>query len=235
MRFGSAFAGIGGMDIGLERVGMVCAWQIENDPYCRLVLEHHWPDVPRYGDIRNARDLSPVDLIAGGFPCQDISNAHTNGARRGLDGTRSGLWSEFRRIVADTRPRWVLVENVAAPERWLSGVRADLALDGYASVPLELSAGTFGAPHRRPRIFVVAHADGEGEPLGALHAQVARLRPLPRRSGPWRLPPPGGLRVADGVPRAVDRCRVLGNAVVPDVAEWIGGQVAAADLLTRVP
>ena len=227
MRFGSLFAGIGGFDLGLEAAGMVCAWQVEQDPYCRVILEARWPDVPRYGDVRNVSHPPAVDLIAGGFPCQDISNAHTNGARRALDGERSGLWTEFLRIVDETRPRWVVVENVAAPQRWVPDVRAGLAGHGYASVPLELSAGSFGAPHKRPRVFVVAHADGEGEPLGALHAQVAGLRPVSGRSGPWRLPPPGGFRVADGVPRGMDRCRVLGNAVVPAVVEWLGRQIAS--------
>ena len=229
MTYGSLFAGIGGIDLGLERAGMTPLWQVERDPYCRLVLENHWPDVPRHSDIRNTANLPPVDLIAGGFPCQDISNAHTNGARRALDGDRSGLWSEFLRIVVDGRPRWVLVENVAAPERWLSGVRSDLASHGYASVPLELPAGSVGAPHKRPRIFVVAYADSEGEPLGALHETVAGVRPLSRRSGPWRSPPSGGFRVDDGVPRGMDRCRVLGNAVVPHVAEWLGRKIRAAD------
>jgi DNA (cytosine-5)-methyltransferase 1 len=223
--FGSLFSGIGGFDLGLERAGMTCTWQVENDPYCRVVLEKHWPDVPTFGDVRNFTSHTPVDLIAGGFPCQDISNAHTNGARRALNGERSGLWSEFLRIVRESRPRWVIVENVAAVERWLSGVRSDLALDGYASLPVELSAGSFGAPHKRPRVFVVAHADSESEPLSALHAEVAGIRPISGRSGPWGAPPSGGFRVADGVPRGMDRCRVLGNAVVPVVAEWLGRQI----------
>src|SRR6476659_6413437 len=94
IRFGSLFAGIGGMDLGLERVGMQCAWQVEIDEFCRKVLAKHWPDVPKFNDVKECGryNLEPVDLICGGFPCQDISNA---GKRVGIDGERCGLASVF--------------------------------------------------------------------------------------------------------------------------------------------
>jgi len=90
VRFGSLFAGIGGFDLGLERAGMECAWQVEIDPWARRVLARHWPSVPRYEDVREvgAHNLEPVDVICGGFPCQDISHA---GKRAGIEGERSGL------------------------------------------------------------------------------------------------------------------------------------------------
>src|SRR6185436_9645399 len=94
MTFGSLFAGIGGLDLGLERAGMECRWQVENDPFCIAVLEKHWPEVKRYGDIREVEgsELERVDLMCGGFPCQDLSCA---GVKRGIaHGTRSGLWIE---------------------------------------------------------------------------------------------------------------------------------------------
>lgn len=227
--FGSLFAGIGGLDLGLERAGWECRWQVEIEPYCRAILEKHWPAVPRFQDVRTVGgDLERVDLVCGGFPCQDISDAHTNGRRRALTGGKSGLWSEFRRIVYSLAPTWVVVENVAARGRWVPDVRADLARLGYASVPLELRAGSFGAPHRRPRVFLVAHADGESEPLRALHAEVAGLSPVPAFGGHWRTPAPGGLRLDDGVPAGVDRTRAAGNAVVPQVAEWVGRRLMEA-------
>lgn len=228
------FSGIGGIELGLERAGMEIVRQVENDPHARAVLSEHWPDVPQFGDIRNV-DWTlhlEADLVAGGFPCQDISNAHTNGKREALNGAKSGLWSEFARCVGEIRPRWVIVENVAAWARWVPDVRADLADLGYASVPLELSAGAFGAPHRRPRAWVVAHANGQGEPLRAIHAEVARLRPVPAGSGHWRCTPPGSVRLDDGVPGGTHRRRLAGNAVVPQMAEWLGRQIIAAD---RVP
>ena len=106
MTFGSLFSGIGGMDLGLERAGMECRWQVEIDPFCNRVLEKHWPHVRRYGDIRTfGAELERVDLIAGGFPCQDVSIA---GLKRGItEDSRSGLWSEFARIIGEQIGAWV--------------------------------------------------------------------------------------------------------------------------------
>ena len=112
MRIGSLFSGIGGLELGLERAGVGrVAWQVEIDPFCRAVLAKHWPDVERFEDVRSvgASNLSPVDVICGGFPCQDVSLA---GLGRGLEGERSGLWFEYLRIVTEMRPRFVVVENV---------------------------------------------------------------------------------------------------------------------------
>jgi DNA (cytosine-5)-methyltransferase 1 len=136
---GSLFAGIGGFDLGFERAGMRVAWQVELDPYCRAVLAHHFPEARRYEDVREvgAANLAPVDLICGGFPCQDLSPA---GRGAGLDGARSGLWAEFARIVRELRPRYVVVENVPAlltgkGKRWDRGpigrVLGDLAEARY--------------------------------------------------------------------------------------------------------
>jgi DNA (cytosine-5)-methyltransferase 1 len=104
MTFGSLFSGIGGLDLGLERAGLTCAWQVEVSPWCRAVLKKHWPEVPKYDDVRTVgkNNLCPVDVICGGFPCQDISNA---GKREGIGGSRSGLWKEYARIVGEIRPK----------------------------------------------------------------------------------------------------------------------------------
>ena len=100
--FGSLFAGIGGLDLGLERAGWRCRWQVELDPFCERVLAKHWPDVRRYGDIRSVgADLAPVELICGGFPCQPVSHA---GKRRAQADAR-WLWPEFARVVRAVRPR----------------------------------------------------------------------------------------------------------------------------------
>lgn len=229
LTIGSLFAGIGGLELGLERAGLgPVRWQVEIEPFCRTVLAKHWPNTTRYSDVREVGEgLEAVDLLCGGFPCQDLSNARTNGTRAGLDGDKSGLWREYRRIAGLIRPRWIVVENIAAWHRWLPVVRRDLDALGYASVPLELPAGAVGAPHERPRIFVVAHAHGEGEPLRAIHAEMAGVRAL---SGAlWNLgrTPPRGFRMDDGIPRGMDRRRALGNAVVPQVAEAIGRLIVA--------
>src|SRR5687767_562507 len=112
MTFGSLFAGIGGFDLGFERAGMRCEWQVEIDPYCRRVLAKHWPDVRRWDDVRTFPPDGDwgVDVICGGFPCQDISAA---GKQAGIEGERSGLWGEYERIIRVLRPRIVVVENVA--------------------------------------------------------------------------------------------------------------------------
>lgn|SRR5579862_6955983 len=110
---GSLFAGIGGFDLGLERAGMRVIWQSEIDPYASAVLKKHWPHVPNHGDIRfiHAGNAERPDVLCGGFLCQDISNA---GKRAGIDGEQSGLWSEYARVIGELRPRYVIVENVAA-------------------------------------------------------------------------------------------------------------------------
>jgi DNA (cytosine-5)-methyltransferase 1 len=129
--FGSLFAGIGGFDLGFERAGMSCKWQVEIDDYANRVLAKHWPDVARHRDIRSVggHNLSPVDIICGGFPCQDISYA---GRGAGLDGERSGLFFEAVRLVCELRPRVVVLENVAALlTRGLDRVLGTLAEIGY--------------------------------------------------------------------------------------------------------
>ncbi len=262
MRFGSLFAGIGGIDLGLERAGMTCTWQVEIDPWCQRVLAKHWPHVPRFADVRTvgARELDPVDLICGGFPCQDISNA---GRRRGIDGDQSGLWREFARILCELRPEYALVENVAALRvRGLGRVLGNLAACGYDAEWDCVPAAAVGAPHLRDRLFVVAHARRERERLepesqsrgGGTHvvghdgedrdvAGAAGSRWWPARSvlpegaegrralrefarrGWWFTEPDVG-RVAARVSARVDRLRGLGNAVVPQVAEYVGHFIA---------
>lgn len=157
--FGSLFSGIGGIDLGLELAGMRCAWQVEIDPFCRQVLAKHWPGLPLFEDIKtvDAAQLAPVDVIAGGFPCQDVSSA---GKRRGIEnGTRSGLWSEFNRLVCEARPLCVIVENV--PGLLISGigrVLSDLATSGYDAEWDSISANSVGAPHIRDRVFITAYS-----------------------------------------------------------------------------
>jgi DNA (cytosine-5)-methyltransferase 1 len=156
MRFVSLFAGIGGLDLGLERAGMRCVAQVENDPYCVRVLAKHWPGVPRWGDIRDLdpKELPDHDLICGGFPCQPVSLA---GARQAQDDPR-WLWPEMFRIVRTVRPRWVLVENVPGlASAGLGDVLGDLASVGYDAEWQSIPAAAVGAPHLRWRIFIVAY------------------------------------------------------------------------------
>jgi DNA (cytosine-5)-methyltransferase 1 len=213
LRIGSLFSGIGGLELGLEWAGVGrTVWQVEQDPYCRAVLARHWPDAERHDDVRTASraTLAPVDVICGGFPCQDISGANATG--RGLDGERSGLWFEYLRVVDELRPRAVVVENVARlVRRGLDTVVGGLVDLGYAVEGTRLRAGDVGAPHRRERLFLVAwrvaDADGQGQrqPRGAVADLGGRTRD-------------GGAGVADGTR--------LGWAVAG--GERDGGRVAAA-------
>ncbi len=173
LTFISLFAGIGGIDLGLERAGMRCVAQVEIDDYCNRVLTKHWPDVPKFRDVRSvgAHNLPYADVIAGGFPCQDISNA---GKRAGIDGERSGLWTEFARIIRELRPRYVFVENVTALlHRGLDRVLGDLAARGYDAEWQCIPAAALGAPHRRDRIFIVAYPNGQQPERGGGFGELA--------------------------------------------------------------
>ena len=257
MNVGSLFAGIGGFDLGFERAGMRVSWQVEQDAYCRAVLARHFPDAARYEDVREVGSdrLDPVDLVCGGFPCQDLSSA---GRGAGIDGARSGLWSEFARIVRELRPGYVVVENVPAlltgkGKRWDRGpigrVLGDLAEARYDAEWACLSAREFGAPHLRKRVWIVAYPARDAEAgaaaesgserqrarAGGQRSRAGDLSDANSRSGPgrsesagsgawWAIEPAVG-RVADGVPHRVDRLAALGNALVPQIAEWIGRRI----------
>ena len=241
--FGSLFSGIGGFDLGLERAGMVVKWQVERDPWCQKILAKHWPDVPRFTHVEDVGSNLPyVDLICGGFPCQPVS---VSGDQKGTSDDR-WLWPEFRRVVGVLRPRYVLLENVpglftANGGHAFGEVIGDLADLGYDCEWTVLSAADVGAPHLRKRVWIVADADRrrcEERRESQQRAQQGSRRSKPdgRLSdgrvfdapvgGQWPVEPDVG-RVADGVPRRVDRLRGLGNAIVPHCAEWIGRQLVS--------
>lgn len=238
---GSLFAGIGGFDLGLERAGMEVKWQVEIDPFCGEVLSKLWPLSERFEDVRTVgSELEPVDVIAGGFPCQDISFA---GSGDGLDGERSGLWRQMRRLVGLLRPRYVIVENVAAlTARGLGVVLGDLAGLGFDAEWSDLFACEMGCTHPRRRLFVVAYTDSE-HGRARLRDSIARaFRPLQTVDGfasararhKARLANPSKLyRGADGIPDGPQRNRAIGNAVCPDCAEWIGRRILDAEAAIR--
>ncbi len=227
LTIGSLFSGIGGLELGLERAGLgPVLWQCEINPFARQVLAKHWPTVTRYEDVTRPRDYPHVDVICGGFPCQDLSSA---GDRRGIGGERSSLWYYYARIIAQVRPRFVVVENVrSGAPTWLPVVRRHLCAFGYRVRAMGIAASDIGAPHARKRVFVVGHSDHASEPTGAINAEASGVRPAPSdlRAG-WPLPPKR-LRVVDGIPGGVDRhLRALGNAVVPQCAEVVGRVIHA--------
>jgi DNA (cytosine-5)-methyltransferase 1 len=270
---GSLFAGIGGIDLGLERTGhFKTHWFCERDPYCQRVLAKHWPDVPVCEDVANiGADTPAVDVIAAGFPCQPVSHA---GRRKAQDDDR-WLWPHLERCISVLRPRGVLLENV--PGLLTAGfddVIGGLAACGYDAEWDCIPAAAVGAPHLRDRVFIIAAAmadapqlqrhggddnpgecsqsqpvpesrdggwpspmanaagigrPGPGQPIhpsdSAAHPHGEAGQPEHgRKSQVWAAEPNVG-RVADGVPKRVDRLRALGNAVVPQVAEYVGRQM----------
>ena len=191
----SLFAGIGGFDLGLERTGgfrTVAFCECAEFP--RRVLAKHWPEVPCYDDVRTltaerlrADGIAMPDIICGGFPCQDISLA---GKGTGLSGERSGLWWEYHRLIAECRPSWVVAENVAALRgRGLDEVLGSLSALGYDAEWHCIPAGAVGAPHRRDRVWIVAHAQRRGRDWIHERVEAGHLAPNPcgrREYGPHR-------------------------------------------------
>ena len=230
------FSGIGGFSLGLERTGgfqTVAFCEIEK--YCQKVLNKHWPEVPCYDDIctltadRLASDGISIDVICGGFPCQDISVA---GGGAGIEGKRSGLWQEYARLIGELRPRFVIVENVSALlARGLDRVLGDMAALGYDAEWHCIPASYVGAPHRRDRIWIVAYPNGTSSQRSRLsggiyakHANTDGRSPHEKRAearNNWSVEPDVG-RMAYGVPAATHRLKALGNSVVPQIPELIG-------------
>jgi len=228
MTFGSLFAGIGGFDLGLERAGMKCKWQVEIDPFCRKVLQKHWPEVPRYRDVREIEKIESVDIICGGPPCQRTSVAAA------IFGNRTGesLWGEMARIVQENMPTWVIVEQPPGNKKWETEVTVDLEGLGYCVDRFVRSALLCGAPHERRRVFFVANTLRERldtfTRLRESSSIIEKSWPSPPR-GTWRSPRTGTCRMDDGLPDWVDRIKSLGNAVIPQVIKHIGLNIINAN------
>ena len=232
------FSGIGGFSLGLERAGMRTVAFCEIKPFCRSILRGHWPRIPCYEDIRTfAEDYSAdsecgVDVICGGFPCQDISRA---GKRAGIAGPRSGLWRAMVRAIRLVRPRFAIVENVAALlGDGMGRVLGDLAENGFDAEWDCIQARQVGLPHARERVWIVAHRDG-----------LRKLQPgwgITDERGwtgdeskaiDWILSRGGILRGANGFPAGMDRVGPLGNAVVPQIPEIIGRAIMQDMIIHR--
>ena len=226
------FSGIGGFSLGLERAGPFRTIAFcEREPYCQAVLKKHWPDTPIYDDVRtiDTDGLGRVDIIVGGFPCQAWSVA---GTQRGAEDDRD-LWPQMARLIEELRPRWVVGENVRGFVNQPMGLKrslSDLARIGYQAVPFIIPACAVDAPHRRDRVWIMAHASDarlQGcELQQASGKSKGASRPTAKRSQnggsqKWQTEPNVG-RVAHGVRTRVDRLKALGNAVVPQVVEQIG-------------
>lgn len=287
MNVGSLFSGIGGIELGFEREGFHTSWFVENNLYCQSILKEHFPRATIYGDIQTIdfSQLEKVQILTGGFPCQDISIA---GKGAGIiEGKRSKLWTEYARAVRQIRPSFAVIENVSALTfRGLCNVLSDLAEIGYDAEWFCLQASQFGALHKRERIFIVTypnkHRFDEGDSSSrsmetqkrkvqesqqvrnrrlyesstgstlfitddwseriqrfreeSLQGQqgfswckdIRRLEDLKGRSD---IPEPLFRRDIHGIPSELDsnfrieRTKALGNAVVPQVAQFIARRI----------
>lgn len=243
------FSGIGGFSLGLERTGgfeTVAFCEIEEFP--RRVLAKHWPKVPCYHDVREltadrlAADGIAVDVITGGFPCQDVSGA---GRGRGVgEGTRSGLYVEVIRLASDIRPRFILLENVAGllagpsdcAGEWFGTVLRDLAEIGYDAEWHCIPACYLGAWHRRDRVWILAYPSEErgqqGFPQGPIFRQRHLFQQPTRGFARWpgrpNLPKSRICGRHDGISDVPQRIAALGNAVVPQIPELIGRAILAS-------
>ena len=228
MRILDLFSGIGGFSLGLERAGMKTVAFCEIDPKARQVLKKHWPDVPVYEDVSTLKgnQIGPVDVICGGFPCQDISLA---GKGAGLEGARSGLWFEYHRLIKEIKPKYAIIENVSAlRSRGLDQVLRSLAKIGYDAEWHCIPASAVGAPHQRDRVWIIAYSQrfrpqGSRRYLKSVHPapdQFEEASGLVDAVQGNTLPFVCGRH--DGVSSRVDRLKQLGNAVVPQIPELIG-------------
>ncbi len=260
---GSLFAGIGGFELGLERAipGAYTLWQVEENTFCQKVLAKHWPEARIYEDVRNItkNNIEQVDILCGGFPCQDISPA---GKREGINGEKSGLWWEMHRIISELQPKAVIMENVAAITiRGLGTVLGSLSEIGYDASWCTIRAADFGAPHKRERWFCIAfpktiglHLDNERglssyssesrsqndttQPKQT-HWETSEMfkyssgRVSNREGNYWnRFPVKSPFcRRDDGIPHRLDRIAALGNAIVPQCSEWIGKKLWESGIL----
>ena len=234
MTHGSLFSGIGGFDLAAQWMGWENLFHVEQDPFCRQVLGHHFPKSQSFDDVKTF-DATPfrgrVSVISGGFPCQPFSAA---GKRAGTSDDRY-LWPEMFRIIREARPTFVVAENVRGLISWNEGlvldtVCADLEGEGYEVFPVVLPAASVNAPHRRDRIWIVAtNANGAGTRQNHREGESGQPNetrvPTDWQDFPTVPPLCGG---DDGLPTRLDgitfprwrreSIKAYGNAIVPQVA-----------------
>lgn len=224
------FSGIGGFSLGLERAGFQTAAFCEINPFCRHILKKRWPGIPVFKDIRQldtttlARaGLSPINVICGGFPCQDISSA---GKGAGLAGKRSGLWSHFARLISEIKPEYIVIENVSMlRRRGLETVLNDLNAMHYDAEWHCIPASGLGALHQRDRLWIIAW------PRRSPHIPLP-LDIVP--GGQWKKPHrfPAILTGSAGA-HWKDKIMACGNAVVPQIPHLLGYAIQKHKIISQ--
>jgi DNA (cytosine-5)-methyltransferase 1 len=231
MKHGSLFTGIGGFDLAAQWMGWENVFQVEWDGFCQKVLAKNFPNVKRYGDIKEfdgTKYRGLIDIISGGFPCQPYSLA---GKRKGKADDRH-LWPEMLRIIGEVQPGWVVGENVSGIINWSGGlvfheVQTDLEAKGYEIFPVILPAISVNAPHKRERIWFIAYS--KSRRLETSNEQYREINKNNRTiSSSFNTDITTGrlfrsrnykqIRRGNGVSNWMDRLKGLGNAIVPQVA-----------------
>lgn len=228
MTHGSLFSGIGGFELGAERAGIQNIWNCEIDPFCRKILKQHYPKTVQYEDIRNLHNPPKVDILSGGFPCQDIS---VSGKGVGIHGERSGLWKEMYRIIREIKPRYIIIENSPALTiRGMEYILCNLSESGYNAEWQCISNCQFGYPHKRERIYIIAYSNSYrwGIDISRYEKVKSIFRKTPTSPDIsiaakrfYQLPDTKYVRTNDGVPDRVHRIKVLGNSVNPTITEYL--------------
>jgi DNA (cytosine-5)-methyltransferase 1 len=227
------FSGIGGFSLGLERAGMETVAFCEFEPHAQAVLNKHWPKVPIHSDIRSldgSQYKGTIDVVCGGFPCQDLSTA---GKQSGFSGERSSLYVEMLRVISECRPRYAIFENVTGlltgdSGRWFAKFLYDLAQIGFDAEWHCIEAAYVGAPHRRDRVWIIAYPKRKRQPrqgglLKSINQKKSDYREADRFINAFqRKALPYVCRGHDGVSEGVDRLARLGNSVLPQITEAIG-------------
>lgn len=255
MNHASLFSGIGGFDYASSQMGWENIFQVEIDKFCNKVLEKNFPETKRFLNIKQfdgTEYKNKIDVLTGGFPCQDISYAKswtTNDTFRenGINGKRSGLWFEYARIIDEIRPKFVVIENVAALQKQgLDVVLQTLSDIGYDSEWQIITASFIGAPHRRKRIWIVAYPIGFGwEQESIIFSKITRQ--TIRYSSEWessrticqvnkKKTLSESFGIYDGIPRKLyesDRIKSLGNSIVPQIALQIFKAIQEYDTLNK--
>lgn len=224
---GSMFSGIEGFGLGAALAGIKTEWSCEFEKYQTKVIKKNLGDEHTvYGDIRTLENPPFVNIISGGFPCQDIS---VSGKGAGIKGSRSGLWGQMHRIIGEVRPDYVIIENSSLlRKRGLEYVLHGLSEIGYDAQWQCLQGSFIGMQQRRERIYIIAYSNSRFEE-GERPASVFREPYLPGKLGGvypgWRdrrsIPEPRTFRSTIGVPNIVDRIECVGNAVQPLMAQYL--------------
>lgn len=215
---GSLFSGIGGFELGAEWSEIDTIWNCKINEFNRTQLKQLYPKTTQYEDIRELYNPSPVDIISGGFPCQNISIAASRD-RTGIDGDKSGMFWQMLRIVREVKPRYVVIENSSAlRSKGLDRILVEFASIGYDAEWQTLQGFQFGIPQRRRRIYIIFYPSCVGDRMeeGEIFARWNKLV-YPT----WRDSESKIYGASDVIPNRVDKHRALGNAVQPLIAHYL--------------